>query len=229
MANAILACTRKLNHALVTRAALNGLVIKDEELIQIDLMDNSDIADEIKHSICPYVLTSSYAVEGLIALIKKYRIDINDISVFSIRGKTSGMLTDAGVKILGVANDSLGLVEVIRKSEYKKLLHLTSNIRLDAWKEQLREHGIGVENVEVYTKTVRPKPFGKIDGIIFFSPSQVDAFLQQNEFVDDTPVFCIGNTTAQKAVTIGYNNVHIAKKSSEEAVMELVFEHFKIK
>lgn len=229
MVNATLACTRKLSEGYVSRAALNGVTIKDEALIRIDLIDNAKTPGKICDGVRPFVLTSMHAVEGLLAIATKNNIDLKRISVFCISGRTLQALNNTGVNVLGVAENSTGLVEVIRRSGYKKLLHLTSNIRLDDWKEQLHQYSVSVENVEVYTKTIIPNDFGKIDGVIFFSPSQVETFLQLNECINPMPVFCIGSTTAQAATAAGYDNVFIATASSERAVMELVFDYFKIK
>lgn len=42
-----------------------------------------------------------------------------------------------------------------------------------------------------------PKKVGNLDGVLFLSPSQIDAFFAVNTLPENVPAFCIGNTTAR--------------------------------
>ena len=59
----------------------------------------------------------------------------------------------------------------------------------------------------------------KWDGILFFSPSGVESYITKNS-IDNTPVFCIGNTTASEAKLHSKNKIYIAEENTIESVIE---------
>ena len=60
---------------------------------------------------------------------------------------------------------------------------------------------------------------------MFYSPSTVQSYKQENIATDDMIAFCIGETTAKEARK-HFNDVRIAKIPTVESVIELVNEYF---
>ena len=53
-----------------------------------------------------------------------------------------------------------------------------------------------LEVIETYTSSAQPKAMGNYDAVLFYSPSGVESYLQNNSLEHSTS-FAIGETTAQ--------------------------------
>jgi uroporphyrinogen-III synthase len=87
--------------------------------------------------------------------------------------------------------------------------------------------GIQTDFCEVYEKALAPRPVAEAEALIFYSPSQVDAFLDMNKLDKKTPAFCIGATTAAHLKALGHEHIYIAPKPATEALLTTVFDYFK--
>ena len=106
-----------------------------------------------------------------------------------------------------------------------EVTYFCSNLRLDTIPDILSENNIKVNEVEAYeTKLDAKKVEGDLDGVMFYSPSTVQSFLQQNEAKGIA--FCIGDTTATEAKKY-FEEVRVAKVPLVESVVELVNEFYK--
>ena len=102
--------------------------------------------------------------------------------------------------------------------------YFCSNIRLDTITKILSENNIKVNEVEAYeTKFDADKIEADLDGVMFYSPSTVEAFLKENKA--NGIAFCIGETTANEARK-HFEDVRVAKVPLAESVIELVNEHY---
>ncbi|MEO0902719.1 MAG: uroporphyrinogen-III synthase, partial [Bacteroidota bacterium] len=63
------------------------------------------------------------------------------------------------------------------------------------------------------------------DGYLFYSPSGIRSFLEVNT-LSESPLFCIGETTAQEAKKHSENLI-VANKPTVENVLVQVAKHFK--
>ena len=64
----------------------------------------------------------------------------------------------------------------------------------------------------------------KVNGVLFYSPSTVESYLQENDTIDKI-AFCIGETTAKEASKY-FTEVKTAKMPTAESMLELVKESF---
>lgn len=80
----------------------------------------------------------------------------------------------------------------------------------------LRKNNIPLDCVETYTTYNQPKSFGTQDGILFFSPSGVESYLQKN-VIGNAQCFAIGQTTAS-VLTPHSHKIHVAKKPTFEHI-----------
>ena len=108
--------------------------------------------------------------------------------------------------------------------EGTEVTYFCSNLRLDDLPTILTENNISVNEIEAYeTKYDSIKVNEKIEGIMFYSPSTVQSYMQINKA--DKIAFCIGETTGDEAQK-HFKDVRIAKVPTVESVIELVNLHY---
>ena len=113
------------------------------------------------------------------------------------------------------------LVEYIEGTE---VIYFCSDMRLDALPTILEKNNIKVNEVEAYqTKLDAVKLKDSIEGVMFYSPSTVQSYKQENNA--EIIAFCIGETTAKEAKK-HFKDIRIAKVPTVESVIELVNEHY---
>ena len=113
------------------------------------------------------------------------------------------------------------LVEYIEGSE---VTYFCSAIRMDDLPTILKENNINVKEIEAYsTKLEAPKLENTIEGVMFYSPSTVQSFLQKN--TPDCIAYCIGESTAKEAKNY-FKDVRVAKIPTVESVIELVNQNY---
>ena len=79
---------------------------------------------------------------------------------------------------------------------------------------QMRLHKIKLDAVEVYQTILKPKAIGAFDIVLFYSPSGVRSFLQDNS-LKQTVCVCIGPTTAE-ALPVSKRQIIIATSPTIE-------------
>ena len=70
---------------------------------------------------------------------------------------------------------------------------------------------------------VKPKLENSIEGVMFYSPSTIQSFLQKN--TPDCIAYCIGESTAKEAKKY-FKDVRVAKIPTVESVIELVNQNY---
>lgn len=222
-------CTRKLDEDLMVAATAKGVQIQALELLDISYSVRAETARALNENTYPLVITSAHALHAIELLQNKFQVSISGILAFCISGRTSTIAAEMGLNILADAGDSLSLATCITNNfHYKKLLHLGSNLDMKKWKIRLLEKGILVNTLEVYHKTAAPKNFNAPQGMMFFSPSQVEIFFQTNELSEQVPAFCIGKTTAAALVSHKHKNIILPNQPAAELLLQQVYQYFKI-
>lgn len=113
------------------------------------------------------------------------------------------------------------LVEFIEGSE---VTYFCSDIRMDDLPTILEESNIKVQEIEAYsTKLEAPKLEKSIEGVMFYSPSTIQSFLQKN--TPECIAYCIGESTAKEAKKY-FKDVRVAKIPTVESVIELVNQNY---
>ncbi len=88
----------------------------------------------------------------------------------------------------------------------------------------LTEHKIDVNEVIAYeTKYNSQKIDDTVEGVMFYSPSTVQSYKQEND--NDIIAFCIGDTTATEAKK-HFKDIRIAKMPTVESVVKLVNDYY---
>ena len=141
--------------------------------------------------------------------------------------KTKDLLTENGFNVIaytGYASDLAEIISLIYSKE--RFTFFSGNLRRDVVPDTLKENGITFNEIEVYETNITSKKITtKLDGILFFSPSGVESYVQLNSIKDET-CFCIGETTAEALENKKVKNIIIADKPSVEDVITEVVEYY---
>ena len=103
--------------------------------------------------------------------------------------------------------------------------YFCGNLKRDELNTILSENNVEVTNIEAYRTVLNERKFDKVfDGILFYSPSGIESYLNDN--IDRIAVaFCIGETTAQEARKY-FEKVQVAELPSIENVIKTVNKYY---
>jgi uroporphyrinogen-III synthase len=114
---------------------------------------------------------------------------------------------------------------IIRMNDIKQLTYFCGDLKQGDFTSMLAEKNIVVDEVEAYRTILNERKFeDTFDGILFYSPSGVQSYIDNN--TDTNAIaFCIGETTATEAKK-HFEKVEVSKLPSIENVIKLVNQHF---
>ena len=169
------------------------------------------------------IITSKNAVEALLTNFSAMELQFKNIYCVGRRTKRLVEQRIGKVKHTEKNAEKLAhyLVEYIEGTE---VTYFCSNLRLDDLPRILDENNINVTEIEAYqTKFNSKKIDDTIEGVLFYSPSTVKSYKQNN--TANGIAYCIGETTAKEARK-HFKDVRVAKIPTVESVIELVNEHY---
>jgi hydroxymethylbilane synthase len=165
------------------------------------------------------VITSQNGVEAILNSFTKNEIKFKNI--FCVGRRTKKLIENRIGKVSYVAKNALKLAEYISKeTEIKAVSYFCSDLRLDDLPTYLQSKGVLVNEVEAYKTMLNPiKMDAAISGVLFYSPSGIESYLEENS--TEKVAFCIGETTAA-AARKHFDKVEVANMPDVESVLELV-------
>lgn len=163
------------------------------------------------------IFTSQNAVESVLK-----NKNINQLlpkRCFCVGEKTKTLLEEKGFVVLVHSDYAAELASIIcNKYQKQSFTFFSGNLRKDILPEAMQLAKIQFEEIEVYETIYTPTEIqSKPDGVLFFSPSAVESYMQVNKFKDEM-CFCIGQTTAETAEKYT-SNIIIANSPSVENVI----------
>lgn len=164
------------------------------------------------------IITSQNAVKSLLS--HQNISQIKQKKCFCVGIKTKIALEKEGFEIV-VYTDYAAVLATIITNQYSQcsFTFFCGNLRRDALPEALHLAGITLQEIRVYeTKLVPHKILSTVNGILFFSPSGVESYLQQNT-ISNEMCFCIGSTTAEALQSIT-KQIVISKPPTVEKTIE---------
>jgi len=177
----------------------------------------------LKNEIKNVIITSKNAVESLTTNYSAAELQFKNI--YCVGRRTKRLIENKIGKVTHFENNAKNLANyLIDYMEGTEVTYFCSDLRLDDLPIILEKNNIKVTEVEAYqTKFDSVKVAETVEGIMFYSPSTVESFIQNNNA--EVIAFCIGETTANEAKK-HFNDVRIAKVPTVESVIELVNEHY---
>lgn len=173
------------------------------------------------------IFTSAQAVSAVVNCLEAV---IPDWHIFCISGatkKAAGAYFGAE-KIIGFADDAIGLVKEIEKLTAQEIVFFCGNKRLDTLPVMLSDKAFELNEVVVYETTLTPiKLLRKYQALLFFSPSGVESYLSENKIKEDVVLFSIGKTTAKALQQKAQNEIIISEQPDKNILVQTVIDFYK--
>ena len=211
--------TKKLSKALKKKFSDAKI-----ELVEKNFIQTKSISFETPQLNDYLVFTSKQAVKSILKSDVK---NVHSISCLCVGSKTRNFLEKKGFTVIESADYAEDLIQII-DSKYKSnsFTFFCGNIRKNTIPNYFQQNKIAYNETIVYETKLKPhqikEPF---DGVLFFSPSGVNSFLEKNS-LKNRICFCIGTTTA-KALENRTKNIVIASQPTVEHVINEVIKYYK--
>jgi len=210
---------------LKSRALQKGFYIEDHPLIRYSYNQNLEDCFK-KGKDMPFVFTSVHGLKAVVDYAAVNKINLTDREAYSIEGNTSKSVLDSGFFLKSTARTGTELAKKIIEMGETKIMHFTANIRRKELETNLVDNGVTYCECKAYHKEKYPVKFDHFDGILFFSPSQIDIFFDLNTMESHLPAFCIGKTTAAHLAAFKHKNIIVAEQASVKSVLSEVYKYF---
>jgi uroporphyrinogen-III synthase len=177
----------------------------------------------VKSTIKNVIFTSQNAVEAVLNSFSPTELDFTNI--YCVGRRTKRLIEKNIGKVTHVENSAEKLANfLVNNLKNNEFTFFCGNKRRNDLPEILSNNNILLNEVESYKTILTPKKVDqKYKGILFYSPSGIESFLEKNS-VNSTTIFCIGETTAAEARK-HFKNVIVAKFPTVESILNSVNEH----
>jgi uroporphyrinogen-III synthase len=211
--------TKKLSKALKKKFSDAKI-----ELVEKNFIQTKSISFETPQLKDYLVFTSKQAVKSV---LKSDLKNVHTISCLCVGSKTKKFLEKKGFIVIESADYAEDLIQII-DSKYKSnsFTFFCGNIRKNTIPDFFQQNKIAYNEIVVYETKLKPHQIKKqFDGVLFFSPSGVNSFLEKNS-LENKMCFCIGTTTA-KALENRTKNIVVASQPTVEHVINEVIKFYK--
>ena len=221
--------TRILSTKKLSKALKNKLSDAKIKLVEKNFIQTKSISFETPQLNEYLVFTSKEAVKSVLKSDVK---NVHSISCFCVGSKTRNFLEKKGFIVLESADYAEELIQIIA-SKYKSntFTFFCGNIRRNTIPAFFQQNKIAYNEIVVYETKLKPHQIKEsFDGVLFYSPSGVNSFLENNTLGNKT-CFCIGTTTAKalenNPEASGHKNIVIASQPTVEHVIDEVIKYYK--
>ena len=204
-----------------TKLFHNNIASENSDFIKV--RSNRIAPKVVKGVIENVIITSKNGVEALLDNFTKEELNFKNI--FCVGRRTKKMIQQKIGPVNHAEKNAERLAEYLSKEmKGNSVTYFCSDLRLDTLSKILTENKIEVNEVEAYKTMYSPELVSEsIDGVMFYSPSAVNSYLQKN--TTDKVAFCIGASTAKEAQKY-FEKVEVAQIPTVESVIELVNLHY---
>ncbi|CAM1333579.1 hydroxymethylbilane synthase [Tenacibaculum aestuariivivum] len=212
--------TKKLSE-IQKKLVAPSIEVTDSDFIKIRF--NRIAPKVIKSELENVIITSKNGVEAIANSFTADKLKFKNI--YCVGRRTKKLIEQKIGKVTKSERNAEKLAKYLSKEiKGQEATYFCSDLRLDTLPNTLKVSGITVNEIEAYKTTLSPaKVDAKVNGVLFYSPSTVQSYLQEN--TANKVAFCIGESTAKEARK-HFDNVQVAKLPSVESVVELVNQHF---
>ncbi len=199
------------------------VVVESADFIKIN--SNRIHPRHLKNEIKNVVITSKNAVESLITNYSAIELQFKNI--YCVGRRTKRLIENRIGPVFHSEKNAKKLAEhMVEFMEGSEVTYFCSDLRLDDLPNILTDNNIKVNEIEAYqTKFDAIKIDDDVEGVMFYSPSTVKSYKQENNVSNGMIAFCIGETTAKEAKK-HFKDIRVAKLPTVESVIELVNEHY---
>lgn len=196
------------------------------QFVEYDAIRIQEVALTLSRKLKNVIITSQ---NGAKAVIKTGALKSVE-NCFVVGEKTTALLAENGLKVTKTAQNAEELAQFIAKTyKNESFTYFCGKQRRDELPTILKEEGILCNEVVVYETHLIVQSFDRtFDGVLFFSPSGVNAFAKANTATQTrySTAFCIGETTAITArlhfETVIVSNATTIESTIAKAVKTLI-------
>tara|TARA_R100001143_G_scaffold63596_2_gene73263 strand:+ start:12499 stop:13191 length:693 start_codon:yes stop_codon:yes gene_type:complete len=213
-----------------------GLNVKIEPAIRIQNRQNWQPVQGIIDTNRKFVLafTSQSGVRAYQEFLQMGGQPASPLKIYAVGHKTAAALSGLGLNpIIPDQQNGAGLAGKItgdflsdQKLSGAAVLHFCGNRRRDEFRQFLEDSEITVRDVVVYETILEQMNLKNltVDGILFYSPSAVQAFRDSGGFESEfnAELFAIGRTTGEELSIESGKHVHISPEPKTERFLEFV-------
>lgn len=222
--------TRPLDALLVNQAKQQGIDIEELSFIKTEPVFSIEVQQEIQQAFIltsVVVFTSMNAVEAVAFFLEDAR---PDWTIYCIGHTTAKKVEEYFGRraIAGTADDAVSLADLIIADRFtNEIIFFCGDKRRDELPDLLRNDNFNVNEINVYQTISLPHKIKKnYTAILFFSPSAVVSFFENNQLPVNTMLFAIGNTTAAEIKKYTPNTIMIAEQPGKENMVKQAIEYF---
>jgi len=224
--------TRSLTDSLVEQIASKRVSIDVLSFIHTEPIEGVEVQQEIEQAYlqqATVVFTSGNAIEAV-----GRQVEQQDPAwrIYTLNSKCQHLAAEyfGEDKIAGTAANAEALAElIIEEASTDEVIFFCGDQRRDELPDKLRQHGIGVFEIEVYHTVAVPHKVKKhYDGILFFSPSAVKSFFSVNKADQQTILFAIGETTAKEIKKHSANKILVGENPDKESLVKEMLDFFEL-
>ncbi len=194
-------------------------------VIEKDFIEIHWLSFQLKKDPEILLFTSKNAVRSILQNEKAEML--KSIPAICVGIKTKKLLKENGFNVLSSENYAEDLSKVIQQN-YKDqhIAFFAGNLRKETLPEMMKKNKISYDEYLVYkTDFIPGKIENQLDGILFFSSSGIESYLEMNTISDEI-CFCIGTTTAEALKEIS-KNLQISEEPTVENVIENCIKYFR--
>jgi uroporphyrinogen-III synthase len=180
-----------------------------------------------------FAFTSQNGVEGLRRLLQSGYTLPEGVICYAVGGKTAEALASIGIEALVPDlhyGEHLGqkIVEDLGSARLADVavFHFCGNRRREEMRQVLENSGVEVKDIVVYKTLLNQMPINLegVEGVLFYSPSAVEAFRKSGGFKTDPlpELFAIGETTGQELSIESGRHIHISPMPDTEQFLKFV-------
>lgn len=226
--------TRELSDEQIEYAENLGLNVVIEPAIEIEFREDwFAIEMTFKSSKKPVLaFTSQNGVKALEFFQSTGGKIPKEATFYAVGKKTAEALKNLGFEaIVPEQQDGVGLARKIaedfsemKDSEKPTVLHFCGDKRRDEFRQFLSDADVHVRDMVVYNTILKSMrlPNHKTDGLVFYSPSAVQAFRDSGGFRNKNlpELFAIGETTAEELSIESGRHVHVSPEPNTKDLLE---------
>lgn len=177
----------------------------------------------VKNEIENVIITSKNGVESILNSFTKDELHFKNM--YCVGRRTKKLIEKRIGEVKHSEKNAKKLAEYLSNEiKGQSVTYFCSDLRLDTLPTVLAENGIEVDEIEAYkTMYSAAKVDDNVNGVLFYSPSTVESYIQENE--PNKVAFCIGESTAAEAKK-HFDKVEVANVPTVESVIELVNLHY---
>ena len=167
------------------------------------------------------IFSSQNAVESI---LRNNKLELlRSKKCFCVGQKTKLALELNGFKVIESADYASELASTIcNQYNEESFVFFNGNLRREILPDSLTLANVRFEEIEVYETMLTPHTINsKPDGILFFSPSAVESYLQANIITDEI-CFCIGKATAEPVEKMTTNCIIANQPSIENVIIQCI-------